>query len=377
MKTIVFLSLSVHIVALSAFCADGPMRSIEDLSADYADFLTNVTFQLRHADVFEDSLNSFRKAEDYSPDAMLKALVSIVEKRHATTNDVERRMARAAINAMGCLRLTNALPILNEWTLGGGDIALSSFCAYGEVCDNDKRYLNLGIECVSRGVFSLDYLTLQLCSILTADNQGRLSVPLDEPTRVRMQKTILDSAFKSPPSRGELDSYFCQLIPGYSNSQERVVMLQRILDNIGKIPRPREGVRQLYLFPYDKKGYEYDDLTNKVRTICEVELARIQKLPNAAPNSMTEIARSRSIPIGERLNMTAILDAQIAAIEEAEARAARRAIWRRRLRNAGLLLPIPVIVFVVVLVRRKRNRRIALLATSTETGTEGTQFILR
>ena len=70
----------------------------------------------------------------------------------------------------------------------------------------------------------------------------------------------------------------------------------------------------------------------------------------------SEIARIMSLPEGERLNLTAILDAQIAAIEEAEVRAARRVIWRRLLRNAALLLSIPVLVSVViVLVRRKRR----------------------
>ena len=63
-----------------------------------------------------------------------------------------------------------------------------------------------------------------------------------------------------------------------------------------------------------------------------------------------------SLPEEEHVSMTAILDAQIAAIEEAEARAARRAIWRRRLRNAVMLLPISVLVFVVVIALRRKLR---------------------
>ena len=51
--------------------------------------------------------------------------------------------------------------------------------------------------------------------------------------------------------------------------------------------------------------------------------------------------------------MTAILDAKIAAIEEAEARAARRAVWKRRLRIGALVMPIPVIVLAAIVARRR------------------------
>ncbi len=343
-------------LTLAVSGANNVSLSSNDLERHYEDFLTNVTFRLRHADDFADSLDSLRKSKNYDPNAMARILTSIAEGSITSTNVETRRMAEASISAMSCLHLTNMLPVLREWVLQGKDLCLSSFCAYGEICDNDKRYLDLGLECVNRKVFSMDYLTSQLCSILSADKQRRLAVPLDEPIRVRMQKTIFDSALEIPHGRGGRDSYFCQLIPGYSNSQERVVILKRILDNIDKIPRPREGVRQLYLFPYDNKGYEYDDLTNKVRTLCEGELERIERLPMANPASVAEIIRTKSIPENERLNMTAILDAKIAAIEAAEARIARRELWKRQLRISALVLPIPVIAFAAIVARRRMKR---------------------
>ena len=63
-----------------------------------------------------------------------------------------------------------------------------------------------------------------------------------------------------------------------------------------------------------------------------------------------------ALPENERLNMTAILDAKIAAIEAAEARAARREVWKRRLRTgAFLVLPILGIACVILFVRKKKT----------------------
>ena len=69
-----------------------------------------------------------------------------------------------------------------------------------------------------------------------------------------------------------------------------------------------------------------------------------------------EIARVMALPERERLNMTAILDAKIAAIEAAEARAARREIWKRRLRFGAIVLPIPVIALAAIVARRRMKR---------------------
>ena len=44
------------------------------------------------------------------------------------------------------------------------------------------------------------------------------------------------------------------------------------------------------------------------------------------------------------------------AIEAAQARAARREVWKRRLRLGALVLSIPVIAFVAILARRRRSK---------------------
>jgi hypothetical protein len=76
----------------------------------------------------------------------------------------------------------------------------------------------------------------------------------------------------------------------------------------------------------------------------------------ANPASVAEIIRTKSIPENKRLNMTAILDAKIAAIKAAEARIARRELWKRQLRISALVLPIPVIAFAAIVARRRMKR---------------------
>ena len=344
MKTIASLLSFFYISVFSSFGAKAPVRSIEDLSAEYADFLTNVTFQLRHADVIEDSLNSFRKAEDYSPDAMLKALVSIVERGHTTTNDDERRMARASINAMGCLQLTNALPILEEWTLGGGDMGLSSFSSYGEITGHDERYIELGRRSVEANTLSKSYYLSQLKMLLLPLDPiakaytGTHCQPLQEKSRLIMSRMLINSEEGSFEDYCGRERLLSKELSGYTNSLEHVKAQLRINDFL--IQRKENIIKKsCYRFMGNNRKLSDEEWYRRATNSCQHEIARVMSLPEE-----------------ERLNMTMILDAQIAAIEEAEARAARRAIWRRLLRNAALLLSIPVLVSVViVLVRRKRR----------------------
>ena len=283
------------------------------------------------------------------------ALVPMVKRGVASTNAELHSLAIDAINAMGRFRLTNALPLLTDLALkGDGRIPIVAFAAYGEISSYNENYLGLGLQCVKRGVLNFDYLAGCICCTLSMDNEQRLAVPLSSKTRLLMIKTLFEYIKKVPPSGEGYDSSFCRAIPEYSNSQERVFYLQKILEGLDKVPGPGVGVRQLYLF--DGKGYEFDDWTNNIRTRCKGELERIERLPKADPTSVAEIKRTRGIPENERLNMTAILDAKIAAIEAAEARAARRAVWKRRLRIGTLVLPIPVIALAAIVARRRRSR---------------------
>ena len=343
MKTLAF-TLS-FMVAFITFGADGPLRSVEERAADYAEFLTNVTFQLRHGDVVRDSLDGFRKTEDYSPEAMLKALVSIVERDRTSTNAESLRMAGAAIHAMGYMQLTNALPMLKKWTLAGGDVATSSFNAYGRIAGYDEQYLELGISAVNPKALGESFFFGKLCTRLSLDNSlvNGQQLPqrhrLNEKVKCKMARIVInfeDASFESSMNNEEV---FARCIDGYTNSIEHVRAQQRINDFL--LQRKEHILKKSAC-----------RIIGKNRLLSDEEWYR-----RTTNNCQSEIARVMALPEDERLNMTAILDAKIAAIEAVEARAVCRAVWKRRLRIGGyLLLPVLGIVAAAIVSRRRRTR---------------------
>lgn len=341
MKTLAFTFS--FMVAFITFGADGPLRSVEELAADYAEFLTNVTFQLRHGDVVRDSLDGFRKTEDYSPEAMLKALVSIVERDRTATNAESLRMAGAAIHAMGYMQLTNALPMLRKWTLAGGDVATSSFNAYGRIAGYDEQYLELGMSAVNSQALCESFFYGKLCTRLSLDNSlaNGQKLPqryrLHEKVKWKMARMVInfeDASFESSMNNEE---DFSRCIDGYTNSIEHVKAQQRINDYL--LQRKDHILKKSAC-----------RIIGKNRLLSDDEWYR-----RATNSCQTEIARVMALPENERLNMTAILDAKIAAIEAAEARAARRAVWKRRLRLGALVVPVPIIVLAAIVARRRRS----------------------
>jgi hypothetical protein len=330
-------------VALITSGAEGPLRSVENLSADYADFLTNVTLQLNDAYVFEDSLDSFRKVDNYNSDTMLKALASIVNERSASTNDNDRHMARASINAMGYMQLTNALPMLRKWTLGGGELTSSSFNAFGEISGHDMSFLELAVCAINKNVLSESFVLGQLSTLMSLDNRiaNGQELPqrykLQEKVRLNMARLLINYENPSFESSMGNEEVFARCIGGYTNSIERVKAQQRINDFL--IQRKEHILKK-----------------SACRTMGgNWKLSDEEWYRRATNNCQTEIARVMALPEGERLNLTAILDAKISAIETAEARATRHAVWKRRLRIGALALPIPVIALVAIVVRRRRR----------------------
>ena len=344
MKTGAFLLSFFCIIVFSAFGIESPTRSIEDLSAEYADFLTNITFRLQHADVFADSLDSFRNAEDYSPDAMSKALVSIAERGVASTDAEITRMANVSINAMEYLLLTNTLPKLKEWTLREGKLAISAFNAYGVITGHDDRYIELGNNAVNSHTltenFGMGRMAL-LLHPLDYDAMAQFGLrcqPLQGKARLKITRIVInreESNFECCMDKEELLS---KTLDSYTNSLEHL--------------RSQRRINEFLLQEKDlisKKSY-YRIIGNN-RKLSDEEWYR-----RATNSCQSEIARVMALPESERLNMTAILDAKIAVLEEEEARAARRAAWRRRLNIVGytLLLILGFAFAVLLWERRKR-----------------------
>ena len=336
------LSLLLTVLQM-AFCTNVSSQSVDEIASRYEEPLTNIVFQLNDAYVFEDWLDSFRKAKDYSADAMLRALVLIVERGMTSTTAESLRIARASINAMGYMQLTNALPMLRKWTLEGGELSSSSFNAFGEISGHDMSFLELAVCAINGKVLSKSFVLGQFSTLMSLDNRiaNGQELPqrykLQEKVRLNMARLLIN--YENPSFESSMcnEEVFARCIGGYTNSTERVKAQQRINDYL--IQRKEHILKK-----------------SACRTMGgNWKLSDDEWYRRATNNCQSEIARVMSLPEDERLNMTAILDAKIAAIEVAEARAARREVWKRRLRIGALALSIPVIALVAIVARKRRT----------------------
>ena len=332
------------LASFAAFGENAVSPRIDEQASHYADTLVNIVFTVRHADVFEDWLDSFRKDKNYSQEAMAKALVSIVERGAASTNKADLHMASTAINAIGYLMLTNTLPYLREWTLGKGQVASSSFDAYGQITGFDERYLELGMSAVKSNTLVKSYVLGEMKGLLFLDNRlaNGQKLPqyyrLQEKTKLKMAQMVInyeEDVFESCMSGEEL---FSRCLNGYTNSLEHVRAQQRIYDFL---MQRKEHILKMSACR----------IVGENRSLSDEEWYR-----RATNGCQSEIARVKALPENERLNMTAILNAKISAIEAAEVRAARREVWKQRFHlDTFLILPVLCIAFAVHLVLKKKT----------------------
>ena len=131
------------------------------------------------------------------------------------------------------------------------------------------------------------------------------------------------------------DRFLSDLLPDYTNSLEHV-MAQRRIDEL--LSKSKEHILEFSMYRHvgDNSKLSDEEWYRRATNSCQTEIARVMALPE-----------------NERLNMTAILDAKIAAIEAAEARAARREVWKRRLRLGAFFLPISVVALAAIVARRR------------------------
>ena len=344
MKTPLFLVLTLFVVDSATFGAEGQSAQ-EGHASRYENFLTNVTLQLNDPYVFEDSLDSFKKLEDYNPDTMARVLVSLAERGVTSTNVDDLRMAKASINAIGYMMLTNTLPYLWRWTLENQQVAISSFDAYGQIAGFDERYLELGQKAVNTGTLAPWFVRAQIKGLLSLDNRLANGQKLPQyyrlkgNVRCKMAQTLLDNTGLSFESCIGNEETLSRCLDGYTNSLEHVRAQRRINEFL---VRDKEPIIQSSACRTMDGNWKLsdDEWYRRATNACQSEIARVMALPE-----------------NERLNMTAILDARIAAIEAAEARAARHAAWKRRLRLGALVLPVPVIALAAIVALTLRRRR--------------------
>ncbi len=347
--TIVKLTVLSAILMLTqaVYGASVTKPALEDLEHQYLYTLTNFALRAHDPAVFGDWLDSFRKDKDYSQEAMAKALVSIAERGIASTNLIDLRMANASINAMEYLRLTNTLPKLKEWTLHEGQLAISAFNAYGEITGHDDRYIELGKNAVNSHTLTENFVMGQMTLLLHPLDQEAMAQfglhcqPLQEKARLKITRIVLNRKewnFESCMGKEEMLS---RTLDNYTNSIEHLRSQRRINEYLLQ-DKDFISKKSYYRITGDNRKLSDEEWYFRATNVCQTEIARVMALPEE-----------------ERLNMTAILDAQIAAIEEEEARAARRAVWRRRLRiGAVSLLTLAVVFAIVRRIRQSGHARV-------------------
>ena len=331
-------------VAISVSGANSATLSEKGLERHYMDTLTNIVFQLNDAGVFADWLESFKKSDNYNPSTMSKALVSIAERGVASTDAEIIRMANTSINAMEYLLLTNTLPKLEEWTLRDSQLAISAFSAYGEITGHDDRYIELGKNAIESKTLMQNFVLGRMTMLLyplEPDAMAQFGLhcqPLQGKARLKITRIVINREDWNFESCVDTEEMLSRTLAGYTNSLEHLRSQRRINEFLLQ-EKDFISKQSYHRIIGDNKKLSDEEWYRRATNACQSEIARVMALPE-----------------NERLNMTAILDAKIAAIEAAEARIACRELWKRRLRIGALVLPIPVIAIAVIFARRRMKR---------------------
>ena len=309
------------------------------MRADFSDdvsYISKECLTALHYDHIKGSLLLFAKNHNLSDEEMTKRLLFIANPTNNLTVTEGQPTLCRVIGALCFFPNTDiALPVLEKY-ISIPSVQLEALRTYGVITKFDKRFLKCVKNARDSGALSVTYYQVELSSAFCMFLEGGRGVTTIsglgiERALVNSESVFFDQAF-------DLDRFLCAKIPVYSNSLEHVRAQEQSLMLLNK-DRDKIVNRSCFRGEWGGGNVSNEEWYRRITNNCQSEIARVMSLPES-----------------QRVSMTAILDAQIAAIEEAEAWAVRRAIWRRRIRNAALLLPIPVFVLVVVLARRRRNR---------------------
>ena len=312
-----------------------PVFILADFSNDVA-YIAEECLTMCHFEAFKDSLRGFAKRNQLTDEEMAERLLFIAANPENFKTSSEMSPDRAAIGGL-CFfpDAVNALPDLKRY-IGNPHTRSEALNALGYITKFDDMFFNVAKQAIDNGTLDNSCFIRYLRASIRSHLSG--SFPLDEKSKLRMERILINGTETTFEEAVFADEFLCDNVQYYTNSLEHVRVLEIILEKHKHILERPDRKR----FFGNKWGSELisDKEWNCMATNrCQLEIARVMALPE-----------------NERLNMTAILDAKIAAIEEAEARAARRAVWKRRLRIGALVMPIPVIVLAAIVARRRMQR---------------------
>ncbi len=306
-----------------------------------ADFSNDVTYiaeeclTMCHFDAFRDSLLVFAKDNHLSDAEMADRLLCIAANPNQFNPDTGASYVRAAISGLYFFpNAENAVSALEQYLLLP-QTQIEAIGSYGKITSFDNRFFSFISNALETGKLDKGIVCRYLYSAIR--NLNADSWKTSEQIRLRMCGLLIRYANPSFDSLMYSDRFLAETIPEYSNSIDHVSTQGMILDLLAK--------RSCQIAKYSCYRGEWGNISDE---------EWYRRATNAC---QTEIARVMALPENERLNMTAILDARIAAIEAAEARAARHAAWKRRLRLGALVLPVPVIALAAIVALTLRRRR--------------------
>ncbi len=313
-----------------------PIVVLADFSNDVA-YIAKECLTCAHYDAFEGSLLTFAKRNNLSDNEMAARLLFIADPGNGFKSDGGLPLTREALSGICLFRnAQSALPSLEKYMLDPTTCSSVLF-GYGYITGYDNRFFSFISNALETGKLDKGIVCRYLYSAIK--NPDTDSWKTSEQSRLRMCALIVRYANPTFDSLVYSDRFLSGIIPEYANSLDHVRTQEVIF---GLLNEKRDRIVKYSCYRGEWGNISDDEWYRRATNSCQSEIARVMSLPE-----------------GERLNMTEILDAKIAAIEEAEARAARRAVWKRRLRiGAFLVLPVLCIAVAILFVLKKKTTAI-------------------
>ena len=320
--------------ALATMCL-APVILLADFSNDVA-YIAENCFTVHHVDAFEGSLRVFAKRNNLSDEEMADRLLYIAANPFCFKNCSETSPVRAAVSSLYYFpNAVNALPALEKY-MSIPETRFEALGAYGIITRFSDLFFTFTTNAVARGKLDKDFYLLSLCAELSNATSPSAKWERSEKSLLRMKRILANGTSDFYDNMVYFDRCNCNSISDYTNSVEHVRAQCRIIDLLDK---KCERIVKYSCYRGEWGTLSDEEWCQRVTNQCQSEIARVMALPE-----------------NERLNMTAILDAKIADIEAAEARAARRAVWKRRLRlGAFLVLPVLGIAVAILFVLKKKT----------------------
>ena len=326
------MRMQVYVLSV---CLLAPVFILADFSNDVF-HISQECLPALHPDAINGSLLTFAKRNHLTDEEMAERLLFIADPANGFTDCVGRSQTRAALGGLCNFRdAFNAIPDLEKY-ISNPETRSESLCACGYLTKYSNHFFVVTKKLVGNGTLDEPFFLGFLRSVIRCHKSGHYL--LGELSKKRMERILVTGKATSFEDAVHSDLFLCENTLGYTNCVEHLHAEERILELLHN--RGDQIVKKSYYRrEWGGSAISDEEWYRRVTNSCQSEIARVMSLPE-----------------GERLNLTAILDAQIAALEEEEARAARHAVWRQRFRlGTFFILPALCLAFAVLFVLKKKR----------------------